>query len=251
MSLERLQKDWEAFGAADPLWAVYSDRKAKGSKWDPAEFFATGVEEIRALMSFLDARSIAVVPGRALDFGCGVGRLTQPLADHFAKVCGVDIAASMLDAARRYNTKSDRCEFVLNQEPDLAAFDPESFDFIYSNIVFQHMSPDLTRRYLREFLRVLRPGAVVVFTLPSTPARTVKGWFYRWVPSSLIHAYKRVRDGYGATMEMHAIERATLVSFLEGIGFEIADVTSSGSGGPNWVAYQYCARRPAAGTANS
>jgi len=246
MSLDKLRKDWEAFGAADPLWAVYSDRKAKGSRWEPSEFFATGVEEIRALMSYLDARSVPIVPGQALDFGCGVGRLTQPLADHFTKVCGVDIAASMLEAAGRYNTRPDRCEFVLNQQADLALFESGSFDFIYSNIVFQHMAPDLTRRYLREFLRVLRPGAVVVFTLPSRPERTVKGWFYRWVPSPLIHTYKRVRDGYGATMEMHAIERATLVSFLESIGFQIVDVSSSGSAGPNWVGFQYCIRKPAA-----
>jgi ubiquinone/menaquinone biosynthesis C-methylase UbiE len=244
MSLDRLRKDWEAFGAADPLWAVYSDRKVKGSKWDPAEFFATGVEEIRSLMSFLGAQPLTIVPGRALDFGCGVGRLTQPLADHFGSVCGVDIAASMLEVARTYNTKPDRCEFMLNQKPDLSLFAPDSFDFIYSNIVFQHMSPELTRRYLQEFFRVLKPGAVAVFTLPSTPRRTIKGWFYRWVPSAMIHVYKRVRDGYGATMEMHAIDRRVVEPFLQATGFAIADVSSSASAGPNWDGYRYCVRKP-------
>lgn len=249
MSLEKLRKDWESFGDADPLWAVCSNRKTKRSKWEPTEFFATGLDEIRSLMSSLDAMSVTIVPGRALDFGCGVGRLTQPLTNYFSEVWGVDISTSMLRMADRYNEKPDRCRFVLNQRPDLSLFKSNSFDFIYSNIVFQHMLPDLTRRYLQEFFRILKPGSIAIFTLPSTPERNIKGWFYRWLPSKAIHFYKRVRDGYGATMEMHAIERRALLPFLEETGFIIANVCRSGSAGPNWVGYRYCIQKPVGETA--
>ena len=45
-------------------------------------------------------------------------------------------------------------------------FDDNSFDFIYSYVVLQHMRPDYALSYLREFVRVLAPGGVMAFQLP-------------------------------------------------------------------------------------
>ena len=36
----------------------------------------------------------------ALDFGCGIGRLSQALAEHFDQVYGVDISPKMIELAR-------------------------------------------------------------------------------------------------------------------------------------------------------
>ena len=165
--LRDLQRNWDEFGRRDPLWAVLTEFGLDGGQWDEQAFFASGVAEISTLLA--SAAELGLVlrrDGRALDFGCGVGRLTQALADVFAEAVGVDIAPSMLDAARRLNTKPG-CTFVLNDRADLAVFGDGHFDCIYSKIVLQHIPPTATRTYLAEFVRVLAPGGVATFQLPS------------------------------------------------------------------------------------
>ncbi|MGH7750003.1 MAG: methyltransferase domain-containing protein, partial [Candidatus Dormibacteria bacterium] len=115
-----LQQTWDTLGAEDPLWAVLSAPGTRGNRWNPEEFFATGRAEIAGLFDDLAARGVAVKPGRALDFGCGVGRLTQALAARFDRVDGVDIAPTMVAAARRFNRHGDRCMYHVNDRADLS-----------------------------------------------------------------------------------------------------------------------------------
>lgn len=42
----------------------------------------------------------SVVNGTCVDFGCGIGRHTYPLARYFKKVLGVDISNHMIERAR-------------------------------------------------------------------------------------------------------------------------------------------------------
>jgi SAM-dependent methyltransferase len=166
MDLPDLQKVWDDWAEADALWAILSDPTKAGGKWDVDEFFATGREEIKAVMDAVAVRNIRVAFGRSLDFGCGVGRLTQALADYFQLSEGIDISATMIRKAEALN-RSPRCRFYVNDRSDLAAFGDGSFDFIYSNIVLQHMEPELSEGYVREFVRVLADGGVAVFQVPS------------------------------------------------------------------------------------
>jgi len=111
-------------------------------------------------------------PGRgaAFDFGCGVGRLTQALAEHFESVTAVDISERMIELARGLNRHGERVSYVHNTASDLAAFSPGTFDFVYSDIVLQHVVPAASDRYIREFVRILRPGGITVFQVPSHQA---------------------------------------------------------------------------------
>jgi 2-polyprenyl-3-methyl-5-hydroxy-6-metoxy-1,4-benzoquinol methylase len=162
-----LKQSWEQFGAQNPLWAICTERTV----WDEEQFFETGVSEINGVLEYLNALGVSLVWDRALDFGCGVGRLTQALAGHFQSCLGIDIAASMIERARGYNRYGSRCEYRVNQTPDLNQLADNSFDFIYSNIVLQHMEPELSKKYIAEFIRVLKPGGVAVFQIPSETVR--------------------------------------------------------------------------------
>jgi SAM-dependent methyltransferase len=73
----------------------------------------------------------------------------------------------MIAEANKYNRQGDRCRYVLNDRSNLAVFPDNSFDFIYSSIVLQHMRPEYSKAYMREMVRVLSPGGVVVFQLPA------------------------------------------------------------------------------------
>ena len=162
VALEEVRTNWDALGRDNPLWAIRSDR----ADWDVDDFFAAGRKEIDEV--FAELGGLGVHPrGVALDFGCGAGRLTQALAARFDTVVGVDVARSMVALAEEHNRQGDRCRFVLNEAADLACFADGSFDFLYSNIVLQHVGTELAKGYIAEFLRVVAPGGILVFQVPS------------------------------------------------------------------------------------
>lgn len=62
-----------------------------------------------ALIEYVRSLNIDCPRKHALDFGCGVGRLTQALAAHFDEVTGVDISPSMIKLAKKYSRHGDGC----------------------------------------------------------------------------------------------------------------------------------------------
>lgn len=170
MEFGELRRNWNDFGRTDPLWAILTAPEARHGGWDPDEFFRTGQTEIDAVLARVADETGGRLPARhrrALDFGCGAGRLTQALAKHFDSVVGVDIAPSMIELARDYDRSAGRCTFTLLQGQDLHELEDASFDFVYTAHVLQHMHPRYARRYVGEFLRVLEPGGCAFIELPT------------------------------------------------------------------------------------
>ncbi len=162
MDLADLRRNWEALGREQPMRAILERR----DPWGVEELFATGRDRVDAILA---EPSVAgrLRKGRALDFGCGVGRLSQALAEHFEEVVGVDIATSMVELANRYNRFPGRCSYRVSTGRRLVGLDDAGFDFALSLIVLQHVGADLAKGYIGELLRVLRPGGVAFFQLPS------------------------------------------------------------------------------------
>jgi SAM-dependent methyltransferase len=98
----------------------------------------------------------------AIDFGCGVGRLTRALRAHFAECHGVDISSTMLEMAVRLTPE---CDF--RNAPDLNSFPVGYADLVYSNLVLQHQ-PDRSHAtaLIRDMVRVLAPGGLLAFQMP-------------------------------------------------------------------------------------
>jgi glycosyltransferase involved in cell wall biosynthesis/ubiquinone/menaquinone biosynthesis C-methylase UbiE len=162
----KIQQSWDRFGIEDPFWAVLTNPDKKGGGWSEAEFFDIGRHDIRAALQRITALGIGLNFEKALDFGCGPGRLTQALAGHFREVHGVDIAPSMIAKAHELNKYGGRCVYHLNDRPDLRLFDANTFDLVYSWLVLQHMPKQLALGYISEFARVTKPGGVMVFQIP-------------------------------------------------------------------------------------
>jgi SAM-dependent methyltransferase len=188
MDIKTLQSTWDRLGKEDPLWAILSDRAKRGNKWDLDEFFKTGEEQVAGILQLVESLGVPLSRGRALDFGCGVGRLTQALCSHFATCSGVDISPSMIQLARDYNRRGSRCTYHLNGDPDLALFADNSFDFVVTVQVLQHMKPEYSKAYVKEFLRVLKPGGVLFFQVPcgfvSEPSLPASAFQLKIVPRS-------------------------------------------------------------------
>jgi SAM-dependent methyltransferase len=214
VNVTRLQRDWERFGAADPVWAVLTDGKDTPDDRSPAEVFALGRADVARWLARLAELGGAATGERALDFGCGVGRLSQGLGHHYSSVVGVDVSRPMLAAAERHNAQPGRVTFVHNTRDDLSLFEDGSFDLVLTHIVLQHMPSELAMRYLGEFMRVLRPGGSLIFQIPT--ARVQRRWRYAVIKSLpwLVAGYRRARYGPTPHMEMNAVSPEVIAATI-------------------------------------
>jgi SAM-dependent methyltransferase len=162
-SLTSLQCDWEELAAIDAKWSVLTDA-GKRNAWDDTEFFATGEQEIGELLRILRRLGYPKTLENALDFGCGVGRLTRALSQTFRNTWGIDISSRMLDQAK---ANAPRAMFALNNSGRLS-FPDGTFDLIYTARVLQHLPhPDFIAGYIREFLRLVGSRGIAVFHVPT------------------------------------------------------------------------------------
>ena len=233
--VDELRETWERHGRNDPFWAVLTDSGKRHGGWSIDEFYATGRTEIAELMQMLerfqvDARS------SALDFGCGIGRLTEALTQYFDLVVGVDISDEMVARAQELSRAGDRARYHANPRADLQLFGNETFDLVHSSRVLQHVAPALMRRYLTEFGRVLRPGGILHFQLPTVPRMTPQGVALRVLPQPVAN---RMRRG----MQMHGVDERIITRFLQRLGLEVLDVRADDGAGPRWNSRRYTARK--------
>jgi len=238
-ALEHLRATWGVLGEDDPLWAILSDPRKRGGHWDLAEFFAAGEAEIAALDA--DCRALNLPERRkyALDFGCGVGRLSRALAQRYERVTGVDISSSMVAHARRLNADRPQLEFVENAQSDLRFVDDACVDLVYSVITLQHMPAVLQRKYIAEFLRVLTPGGLAVFQVACGHTREVVGLIHRFVPNAWLNPLRRWRYGSRAAFEMHVLTEEAVRAIIASSGRRIVRVADDICAGAGFVGRRF------------
>lgn len=260
MELNQLQYHWNGMGEEDPLFAVLTQPGKEQNRWQREEFLETGRSNIAAILNQLSESGLSLKRGRALDFGCAVGRLTQALCDHFDEVDGVDIAPSMLQVAREWNQHGERCRYHLNEVNSLQLFDDQSFDFICTMITLQHMQPKFAVEYISEFARVLAPGGALFFQVPdqlisrpiakpeAPPPATKTGLFSR-ISKKLHKLWTGEKKPFKASafhMEMYCMPETYVVPLLQSLGLNVVAVAPNGWSGPHYISKSYLAQRPLA-----
>lgn len=197
-----MQRDWNERAREDAHFYVAFGRKDQ----DPEEFFATAAEvvkglehELRRLPAGMNRRA-----RRALEIGCGPGRLMRPMSNHFGEVHGVDVSDEMIGRARANLASVPHAHPHHGSGADLAQFADDSFDFVYSYAVFQHIpSRDVVMSYLREAHRVLKPGGILraqINGLDPT-AKTYDTWSGIRISAEEVKAFATVHD-----MQLLALE---------------------------------------------
>ena len=156
-------RDWDDLALVDPFWAVLAADDKRGGGWEPTEFFATGEADVEEMLATAAQLGRPTRHERALDFGCGVGRLTRALARRFEEAVGIDVSERMLEHARRLNADTPNVTFASSDEPP-----PEPFDLVVANLVLQHLpSKALARVYIGRLIKATRPDGLLVFQLPT------------------------------------------------------------------------------------
>jgi ubiquinone/menaquinone biosynthesis C-methylase UbiE len=161
--------DWVELGEKDPYFGVLSSEENKGQQLDAETlnaFYRSGQAHVDVILKIAKRQFSFEPHGKALDFGCGVGRVTCALAPHFSEVVGLDISDGMLAKAKAHSNEfGHRNIRYLNTS---AGYDiPENdFDFVHSYIVLQHMDIPLGEKAFRQMVRGLRSNgfAAIHFT---------------------------------------------------------------------------------------
>lgn len=116
-------------------------------------------------------------PHTVIDVGCGTGRALRELQRVYprARVHGLDVAEAMLRQARSNFRLLSRKRLVLGDMERLP-FAEHSFDLVFSSLALPWCN-DL-KRVLREFVRVMRPGGLLLFASfgPATLRELALGW---------------------------------------------------------------------------
>jgi len=245
MNITKLEKNWNRFGQIDPMWAILSINGTKGNKWNIDKFFNSGKHEIDTVMKQIKSLGLNIQNETALDFGCGIGRLTQALAIYFNKVSGVDIAESMIDQANKHNQQGEKCKFYQNNTDNLSIFHNSSFDFIYTNITLQHIEPKYSKKYISDFIRILKPNGLLVFQIPSERVavdfkkRNIHTIIKSLLPIYIIRSIGQIKNFSTPIMEMHCISKEEITNLIEENDAKILFAIPYSGSGEEWHSFLY------------
>jgi SAM-dependent methyltransferase len=164
---DHMQVFWDERAREDAYFFVDNRRAYQ----DPAleNFWAEGERDLDRILGMF---GLSVEPtDTVLDIGCGVGRLTRPLASRASHAYGIDISAEMLERAQRHHADLRNVEWLHGDGRTLQPVSDTSIDVCVSHVVFQHIpDPQITMGYVREMGRVLKAGGWAVFQVSNSAA---------------------------------------------------------------------------------
>lgn len=166
---------WQSLAEKDAKYFVWTEKE----KVSEEDFRNSGKRDYSYVVKedpILQERLGPLKKDVALEIGCGVGRITEFLADDFNIVYGVDISAHMIEEAKK-RLPWENFHFLEGGGMSLP-IDSGSIDFIISHAVFQHMpSHKVVASNFKEAFRVLKVGGLFKVQLRATETSR-RNWFY-------------------------------------------------------------------------
>lgn len=193
-------KAWKKWGKQDPYFGVLAHERFAAAEIDRNrdEFFATGREFVDGLLRQYEGHFGALPRGRAIDHGCGVGRLTVPLAAHFSSVVGLDISHDMLAEAEANARRSDVANIAFALADDSLSNASGQFDFVNSHMVLQHVPVRRGLPILLRLIDLVRPGGGFHVHLCCRTDRGPLRWLY-WASANIpgVKVWQNICAGRG------------------------------------------------------
>jgi len=198
LSSEQMKADWDERAKHGTL------RYVTGGL-DEAEFDASGVEDAALLLA--DVMPHLRSHERALDIGCGPGRMLLPLLAHFREAWGTDVSAEMIAQGRRRIGPHEQIRLLETSGRGLDGVPSDHFDFCCSMYALECIGDrQVVVHNFEEAWRVLRVGGLIKFQVagiyPGNPFRP----FYE----------QRADTWFGARFTTSELAR-----LAEEIGFEV------------------------------
>ena len=158
---EAMRRDWDERARKNAFHYIASWRK----DWDLPSFLHSGeADYARFVQPVLERCGVPPDGGVMVELGCGAGRMTHVFARHYQQVIGVDLSWEMLRRGREIHCKRTNILWLRANGLDLAFLGADAADFVFSYLVLQHLPDEhLAFTYIREMLRILRPGGAFLF----------------------------------------------------------------------------------------
>ena len=224
----KVSAQWHHLGETEPHWSVLTNESyfQENFHTNREAFYASGESELKMFEATL-ARAGVTRAGlsRCVELGCGVGRVTAPLAKRFAQVLGVDISRAHLRVAEDYLRTEGGANVELRHLEsidDVAGLG--AFDVLYSRIVLQHNPPPVIARLLGDLLGQLRAGGLAFFQVPTYKAG------YRFSIDDYL-CQKNLTD-----MEMHYFPQAALFNLFADHGCRVLEIREDDAIGASMTA---------------
>lgn len=232
MGQPHMERFWDERAKENALYFV--DSRLAYSAPDEDAFWAGGEQALDRLLSAVGARTLRD-SDVVVDIGCGVGRLSRPLAARASRVLALDVSGEMLDRARSRNAHLSNVEWIHGDGESLRPIPDASVDVCVSHVVFRHIpDPAITLRYVSEMGRVLRPGGFAAFELSNAGRPHVHEFKERFGRLAALagRAPRGVTDEAwtGSSVPLDDLRRVAADA-----GLEVANVTGEGT--------QFCALR--------
>ncbi len=173
-------------------------------------------------------------PRTALDYGCGVGRIAQALADCGLEVTGLDLSPRMVGLAERWNRHPGRCRYAVASD---AAPDGAPFDLIYCALVLQHVPPREAARTLAGVLRWLSPQGMAAVQVVTGPAATgtLRRRLWQRLPRGAWRAFYRLRgEADLARVPLWPLPLRRARQAVRAAGCQLREVEANGMAGLEW-----------------
>lgn len=143
----QMRHDWDGRAVENARWYIASDVSSD------AEFTESGKTDVEKYLAKINREWLQ--ESRALEIGCGAGRMSAFLRLKVKSLVAIDVSPQMIEMARRRLDDDPRVELRVANGRDLSEFDERSFDFVFSYIVFQHVPKRIVESYVDEVRRVL------------------------------------------------------------------------------------------------
>jgi len=225
--VRRPDENWELLARAEPYYGVLTDETFLGAGQSPdalRQFFATGEADAAWLLELaVRVGGTRFDPRSALDFGCGVGRLAIPMSRRVGQVTGVDIAPTMIDLATRHGDAAGLGNVQYRTLSEARARE-ETFDFVYSLIVLQHIPPVAGYELIGWLLDIVTTGGIaalhIVVSRPGGLLRRVGRQLRSRFP--IVHRAMQVVRGEAIRlpyMEMNVYDLEKVLDLYRSRGF--------------------------------
>ena len=193
---------WASVGRTAPHWSVLTEEKYAPESLSENEdaFFDSGAADRDLLLCLL--RRIGRAPAdfrRCVEYGCGVGRDTLPLAATFREVVGLDISQPHLDVAQQKIASANLANVRLMHVTPDDLMPASDYDLWFSRLVLQHNPPPVTLAILDKAFSQLASGGVAIIHLPT------------YCDGYSFNVANYLASPIGQNMEMHATPQRVIL----------------------------------------
>jgi SAM-dependent methyltransferase len=195
---EESRRIWEEKAKANARYYV-NQKTASGEFVDESELELSGKEDYeRHVASDPLLSDLIAKKGKSmtvLDIGSGIGRMNEAFSRDFQKVEGIDISPTMVNIAKRRLSGLPNVSFTAT-EGETIPFQPETFDLVFSYLVFQHIDNiPAIERYLKEIHRTLKSGGVAKIQLRT--GQGVRRWVWSYGVSLTPETAEQLAERFG------------------------------------------------------